>query len=114
MPAAAATEAFAERIRDGYLYGDYPFATDGSRDSFLGRGVFSCYQPVDAGMPLTENPTRFHPDDWARLAEYSHTHKKLAFDFYTKRYLATSGQVYYHDWQLSAVYQPDYRVSTKR
>ena len=35
-----------ERIRDGYLYGDYQFATDAIRDSFLGRGVFSCYQPV--------------------------------------------------------------------
>ena len=101
---------FAERIRDGYLYGDYQFATDANRDSFLRRGVFSCYQPVDEDTPLTENPTRFHPDDWARLTEYSHTHKKLAFDFYTKRYLATSGQVYYHDWQLSAAYQPDYHV----
>ena len=39
-------ERFEERIRDGYLYGDYQFATDAHRDSFLRRGVFSCYQPV--------------------------------------------------------------------
>lgn len=100
--------AFAERIREGYLYGDFQFATDSGRDSFLRRGVFSCYQPIDPGTPLTENPTRFHPDDWARLTYYAHTHKRLAFDFYTKRYLATSGQVYYHDWQLSAAYQLGY------
>ena len=106
--------AFADRIRDGYLYGDYQFATDSARDSFLRRGVFSCYQPVDESTPLTGNPTRFQPADWARLTEYSHTHKKLAFDFYTKRYLATSGQVYYHDWQLSAAYQPDYHLELDR
>jgi len=107
-------DAFSERIRDGYLYGDYQFATDSSRDSFLRRGVFSCYQPVDATTPLTENPTRFNPDDWARLTRYSHTNKRRAFDVYTKRYVATSGQVYYHDWQLSAAYQPGYHADLDR
>jgi FAD/FMN-containing dehydrogenase len=107
-------DAFSERIRDGYLYGDYQFATDSNRDSFLRRGVFSCYQPVDDGTPLSENPTRFHPEDWARLTRYSHTNKRLAFDVYTKRYLATSGQVYYHDWQLSAAYQPGYHADLDR
>jgi FAD/FMN-containing dehydrogenase len=106
--------AFAERIRDGYLYGDFQFATDSGRDSFLRRGVFSCYQPMDPNTPLTDNPARFHPEDWARLIYYSHTHKRLAFDFYTKRYLATSGQVYYHDWQLSAAYQPGYHTKLDR
>jgi FAD/FMN-containing dehydrogenase len=107
-------DGFAERIRDGYLYGDFQFATESSRDSFLRRGVFSCYQPVDPSTPLTENPARFHPEDWARLTYYSHTHKRRAFDFYTKRYLATSGQVYYHDWQLSAAYQPNYHLELDR
>ena len=107
-------DSFAERIREGYLYGDFQFATDSTRDSFLRRGVFSCYQPVDSNTPLTEHPTRFNPDDWARLTQYSHTHKRLAFDFYTKRYLATSGQIYYHDWQLSAAYQPDYHLELDR
>jgi hypothetical protein len=78
-------EALAQRIRDGYLYGDYQFATDRNRDSFLRRGVFSCYQPVDPQTPLTENPTRFHPEDWARLTLYSHTRKRLAFQVYSKR-----------------------------
>ena len=107
-------DAFAKRIRDGYLYGDYQFATDSGRDSFLRRGVFSCYQLVDDTTPLTESPTRFHPEDWTRLTQYSHTYKKLAFEIYTKRYLATSGQVYYHDWQLSAAYQPNYHLELDR
>src|SRR5947209_7082723 len=38
-------DRFEERIRDGYLYGDYQFTTDSDRDSFLRRGVFSCYEP---------------------------------------------------------------------
>jgi FAD/FMN-containing dehydrogenase len=57
------------------------------------------------------NPTRFHPEDWERLTLYSHTHKSLAFRIYTERYLKTSGQVYYHDWQLSAAYQPGYHAA---
>jgi hypothetical protein len=102
---------FASRIGDGYLYGDFQFATDSGRDSFLRRGVFSCYQPVDDRTPLTENPMRFHPEDWERLTRYSHTNKRRAFEVYTSRYLATSGQVYYHDWQLSAAYQPSYHAN---
>ena len=43
--------ALEDRIRDGYLYGDFQFATDSGRESFLARGVFSCYQPVPANTP---------------------------------------------------------------
>lgn len=103
-------ERFEERIRDGYQYGDYQFATDSSRDSFLDRGVFSCYQPVAADTPLTENPTRFHPEDWARLTFYSHKYKRRAFEVYSSRYLKTSGQVYWADWQLSAAYVDNYHA----
>jgi FAD/FMN-containing dehydrogenase len=107
-------ERFEDRIRDGYLYGDFQFATDDTRDSFLRRGVFSCYRPVDPATPLTENPTRFHPDDWARLTRYSHTNKRLAFDFYASRYLATSGQIYWSDSQLSAAYVDGYHADIDR
>lgn len=37
--------AFEQRIADGYLYGDFQYATDRNRDSFMRRGVFSCYRP---------------------------------------------------------------------
>ena len=107
-------DRFDERIRDGYLYGDYQFATDSNRDSFLSRGVFSCYQPVPIDTPLTEHPTRFNPEDWAKLTFYSHTHKKLAFDTYSRRYLATSGQIYWADWQLSAAYVDNYHADLDR
>jgi FAD/FMN-containing dehydrogenase len=104
-------DRFADRIREGYLYGDYQFATDRSRDSFLRRGVFSCYQPVDAETPLTANPTRFNPEDWARLTFYSHRYQRRAFEVYSTRYLATSGQIYWADSQLSAAYVDHYHAS---
>jgi FAD/FMN-containing dehydrogenase len=99
---------FEQRINDGYLYGDFQFATDSGRESFLHRGVFSCYRPMPAETPLTVNPTRFHPEDWARLTYYTHKYKRRAFDFYTKRYLETSGQIYWSDSQLSAAYVDNY------
>lgn len=107
-------QAFEQRIADGYLYGDFQFATDSKRDSFLSRGVFSCYLQVDPATPLTENPTRFHPSDWARLTYYTHKYKKRAFDVYTKRYLETSRQVYWSDSQLSAAYVDNYHEELDR
>jgi FAD/FMN-containing dehydrogenase len=107
-------DRFEERIRDGYQYGDYQFATDSSRDSFLRRGVFSCYQPVAPDMPLTEHPTRFNPEDWARLTFYSHKYKRRAFEVYSSRYLKTSGQIYWADWQLSAAYVDNYHADLDR
>jgi FAD/FMN-containing dehydrogenase len=107
-------DRFEERIRDGYLYGDYQFATDATRDSFLRRGVFSCYQPVSLDTPLTEHPTRFEPADWARLTFYSHTHKRRAFEVYSSRYLKTSGQIYWADSQLSAAYVDNYHADLDR
>jgi len=94
-------QQFEERIADGYLYGDFQFATDSNRDSFLGRGVFSCYRPVDPATPITVNPTRFNPKDWERLTYYSHKYKLRVFEAYSKRYSATSGQIYWADSQLS-------------
>jgi FAD/FMN-containing dehydrogenase len=111
---AGIMERFEQRIRDGYLYGDFQFATDSSRDSFLRRGVFSCYQPVPIDTPLTLNPTRFHPEDWARLTFYSHTRKRRAFQVYSTRYLKTSGQIYWADSQLSAAYVDGYHAELDR
>ncbi|MEW6129553.1 MAG: FAD-binding oxidoreductase [Acidobacteriota bacterium] len=107
-------QMFEQRIKDGYLYGDFQFATDSSRESFLSRGVFSCYLPVDPLTPITENPTRFHPRDWERLTYYTHKYKKRAFDVYTRRYLATSGQIYWSDSQLSAAYVDNYHEALDR
>ena len=106
--------SFEQRIRDGYLYGDFQFATDSSRPSFLHRGVFSCYQEVPASTPITEHPTRFTPEDWSRLTYYTHVYKRRAFDIYTTRYLQTSGQVYWADSQLFGNYLDNYHEELDR
>lgn len=106
--------SFENRIADGYLYGDFQFATDSNRATFLGRGVFSCYRPVDPATPVTVNPTRFNPEDWARLTYYSHKYKARVFEAYTKRYSATSGQIYWADSQLSGAYIDNYHEALDR
>lgn len=107
-------QMFEQRINDGYLYGDFQYATDSNRDSFMRRGVFSCYRPVDPATPITQNQIRFHPDDWAKLTYYTHKYKLRAFDVYTKRYLETSGQIYWSDSQLSAAYMDNYHEELDR
>ena len=107
-------DAFEQRIAEGWLYGDFQFATDATRESFLAQGIFSCYQPVDPSTPLTANPTRFNPEDWARLTFYSHRYKRRAFEVYSSRYLQTSGQVYWADSQLSAAYADGYHADLDR
>ena len=59
-------------------------------------------------------PTRFNPEDWARLTFYSHKYKRRAFEVYTTRYLRTSGQIYWADSQLSAAYVDNYHADLDR
>jgi FAD/FMN-containing dehydrogenase len=106
--------AFESRIAGGYLYGDFQYATDPSRETFLRRGVFACYEPVAPETPLTDDPAGFCPQDWARLIRDAHADKGRAFDFYASRYLETSGQVYWSDAQLSAEYLDDYHERLDR
>ena len=105
---------FEQRIGDGYLYGDFQFATDSNRESFLRRGVFSCYQQVPEETPITEHPTRFSAEDWAKLTYYTHVFKRRAFEIYTERYLETSGQVYWADSQLFGNYLDNYHEELDR
>lgn len=99
---------FEERIRDGFLYGDFQFATDSSSDDFLHRGVFSCYRPIEANGPPPSGQRTLTRDDWQRLLYLAHTDKALAFEQYSTYYLSTSGQVYYSDAHQFADYKDGY------
>jgi FAD/FMN-containing dehydrogenase len=105
---------FEDRIRDGFLYGDFQFAIDSASDAFLNRGVFSCYEPVSPSTPLTERPIGFRPDEWQRLVLDAHTNKTRAFQVYADRYLETSGQVYWADAQLGSPYVDGYHSNIDR
>ena len=108
-----AIDRFDALIRDGFLYGDFQFAIDTHGDTFLRHGVLSCYEPVPADTPLTAHPAGFSPDDWTRMTWLAHRDKAEAFNQYARRYLETSGQIYWGDEQLAA-YVDDYHADLDR
>jgi FAD/FMN-containing dehydrogenase len=99
------------RIAEGYLYGDFQFATDPSSDDFLRRGVFSCYRPVEHDGPLPTGQRGLAREDWTRLIALAHTDKGRAFDLYAEHYLATSGQLYHSDAHQLADYEDGYHTA---
>ena len=97
-------DLFANRIADGFTYGDFQYMTDESSTYFLRRGVLSCYRPVPTEeTALVDSPrlllTR---EDWLRLLRLSHSDKGRAFEEYAGFYQRTDGQTYHSDaFQLS-------------
>lgn len=95
---------FAERIAEGFAYGDFQYRTDESSPGFLRDGVLSCYQPVDARQ--ASGPARpqnlLNESAWRQLLYWSHDDKARAFEEYAGFYRSTDGQVYDSDtFQLS-------------
>ena len=101
-------DLFESRIRDGFLYGDFQFATDDASDDFLRRGVFSCYRPVESAGPPPADQRALSRDDWQGLIYLAHTNKAEAFTQYSTHYLTTSGQIYYSDAHQFADYMDGY------
>jgi len=99
---------FNERIGDGFLYGDFQFATDDTSEDFLRTGVFSCYRPVEWEQPPPADQRVLSQDDWMHLIALAHTDKRRAFKLYSEHYLATSGQIYYSDRHQLADYLDGY------
>lgn len=108
IPADDLIARFEQRIADGFLYGDFQFATDEHSDGFLREGVFSCYQPVDQATPMPAGQKHLSEQDWQHLLLLAHADKARAFETYAAHYLATSGQVYWSDTHQLAVYLDDY------
>lgn len=100
--------AFAERIRDGFLFGDFQFAIDAQSGDFLNRGILACYEPVPDSTPLPATQKKLSEDDWKGLIYLAHTNPKDAFELYAKHYLTTSGQIYESDTQYRSSYFDDY------
>ncbi len=100
--------AIEQRIADGYLYGDLQFDIDPGSESFLTRGVFSCYRPVDDKTPMPERQRELRPEEWSDLFYLAHTDKKKAFEAYVGYYLTTDGQLYWSDTHQLAEYLDNY------
>ena len=99
--------AVERRIADGYLFGDFQYATDHTSADFLRKGVFSCYRPVEGRTP-PEAQKELSDADWRGLLLLSHADKKRAFESYSAYYLSTSGQLYWSDTHQLSVYIDDY------
>ena len=99
---------FEQRIREGFLYGDFQFAIDPQSDDFLKKGVFSCYEPVAQETPMPEVSRQLDEKDWSQLVHLAHVDKSRAFEHYAAHYLATDGQVYWSDLHQLSVYVDGY------
>ncbi len=100
--------AFEKRIADGYLFGDFQYATDERSEDFLRKGVFSCYRPVEQDRPIPPGQKELSIEDWRQLLYLGHADKARAFEIYSAYYLSTTGQVYWSDTHQMSVYLDDY------
>jgi FAD/FMN-containing dehydrogenase len=107
-------ELFDRRIREGFEYGDFQFATDTYSREFLQAGVFSCYGPVDLDDLMPEPQYRLTNRDWRRLLLLAHTNKSRAFAEYARFYMSTDGQLYWSDTHQLAEYVDGYHADLDR
>ena len=105
---------FEQRISDGFLYGDFQFATAHHSDDFLRAGIFSCYRPVDDETPLTEGGQELSAEDWGELLYLAHADRQRAFELYAAHYLSTNGQIYWSDTHQLSIYLDDYHRDLDR
>jgi FAD/FMN-containing dehydrogenase len=98
---------FDRRIAEGFMYGDFQFATD-LRGDALQRGVFSCYKPVADSTPMPTSRAALSAENWAQLLYLAHVDRERAFKEYAGYYLTTSGQYYWSDEHQMSTYVPDY------
>jgi FAD/FMN-containing dehydrogenase len=101
-------DAFDRRIAEGFLYGDFQYDIDAGSDTFMRRGVFSCYQPVADDTPIDEGQKELSDDDWRGLLYLAHADRSAAFDRYSSYYLSTSGHVYWSDLHQLSTYLDGY------
>lgn len=92
-----------QRIREGYLYGDFQFKTDEKAEDFMKTGVFSFYKPVSMDTVIEPGQRELTDESWAEIYKLGHLDKSKAFHNYASHYLSTNGQIYWSDThQLSS------------
>jgi FAD/FMN-containing dehydrogenase len=105
---------FEQRLRAGYVYGDFQYATDATSPDFLKKGVFSCYKPVDVVHKTPKRQHSLSTQEWIRLYAMGHTDKRRAFELYSQFYLSTQGQFYESDTHQLSFYPERYHQSVDR
>jgi hypothetical protein len=107
-------ELFDRRLREGYEFGDFQFATDPHSREFLQAGVLSGYRPVEATAIIPDGQRHFTERDWRRLLLLAHANKSRAFAEYARHYMTTDGQLYWSDTHQLAEYLDDYHTDLDR
>ncbi len=100
-------QRFQERIAANFLYGDFQFSIDEKSPDFMRVGVFSCYEPLSGGEPVTAE-RKLRNDDWLDLLRLAYTDRAKAFARYAEYYRSTNGQTYWSDTNQLSAYLPDY------
>ncbi len=109
-----AIHAAERRIREGFLYGDFQFDIDPASPTFLTKGVFSGYIPVDGDPEPPRGQRLLTGDSWLELLTLAHTDKSRAFLLYAQHYLATDGQLYKSDTHQLSEYADGYHAHVDR
>jgi FAD/FMN-containing dehydrogenase len=105
--------AFARRIENGFVYGDFQFSIDPASNDYLRRGIFSCYQPVGLETPIAPRK-KLSTRAWQNLLYGAHVQPTRAFEEYSRYYHATSGNIYWSDLLQFNGYQDDYHAGIDR
>src|SRR4029453_12243219 len=103
---------FEERIAQKFIYGDFQFSVDEKSPDFLQRGVFSCYEPIDA-QETSAAEKKLRDDDWLDLLRLGYTDRAKAFKRYSDYYLSTNGQTYWSDTNQLSAYLPNYALKIR-
>src|SRR5262249_49861279 len=100
-----------QRIKKGYMYGDFQYMKDLTSPDFLRKNVFSFYLPVDSNEKESESQHReLQIEDWKKLYRLAFTDKGEAYKAYSQYYLSTNDQLYWSDTHQLSVYLGDYHI----
>ncbi|MCE3043568.1 FAD-binding protein [Legionella sp. 16cNR16C] len=98
----------SQRIKEGYLYGDFQFAIDPASDDFMKKGIYSLYKPVNIQVDTQKAQKELSNQDWTKLLILAHKNKSAAFTIYSNYYLGTNGQLYRSDTHQMGFYLNNY------
>lgn len=100
-----------ERIKAGYLYGDFQFSFDPQSENFLTRGVFVTYKPIlNNPNDIEAKGKELSIDQWRKLYYLAHSDKAATYKDYVRFYQSTNGQKYWSDTHQLGVYIDNYHI----
>lgn len=107
-------ESLNQTIQDsvlrGAVYGDFQYDVDEKSDSFMCRGIFSSYEPVDPAVQIPTEQKKLSPELWSNLLYLAYTDRRTGFDLYCDHHVSTSGQLYWSDLSQMSTYDKGYRT----